>query len=101
MNQPKTARLADMSGALGGSLLAQVCFLALTALILDGGMLASLCMAGMVGHWSLVAYFAVRRRNALTEVDQALMKVGFVLFALLIVLEDYGVARVAEHFGWL
>ena len=73
MTPPKTIRLSDMSGALGGSLLAQVCFLAVSALILDGGMLTSLCMAGMVGHWLLVACFAVRRRDALTEADQALM----------------------------
>lgn len=101
MTQPKTARLADMRGAMCGSLLAQGCFLAFSALILDGGALAFLCMAGMVGHWSLVAYFAIRRRNALTEVDQALVKAGFVLFALLIILELEGVVEVALFFGWL
>ena len=82
MKTRPTMRLADMRGALVGPFVAQILLLLFTSMILDGGVLASYCMAGAAAHWVMVAYLAVRRRNALTEMDQILVKIGFVLLTL-------------------
>jgi hypothetical protein len=98
MKNMGTIRLVNMKGALLGPLVAQLLLLMLAALILDGGIIASFCMAGAVAHWVMVTYLAIRRRDALTRVDQILVRLGFVIFTVVAIVLVILVGLVA---AWL
>lgn len=80
MNAKKTWRIQELHGALAGPVLVQVVFMILTSMILDGGFCASIVVAAIVGHWLLVLWIVLRRRNALTKTDTLLIKTGFFLW---------------------
>ncbi|OGV70178.1 MAG: hypothetical protein A2283_24145 [Lentisphaerae bacterium RIFOXYA12_FULL_48_11] len=95
----KILRLAEMKGALLGPFAAQVIIVVFAAMILDGGVIASFCLAGIAAHWLMVAYLAFRRRDALTEMDQIFVKVGFVLFTLIAMLTVAAVSTLYYMFN--
>jgi len=83
MNEKTTWRTLELRGALLGPFVVQVLFMALSALILDGGFCASIVMAAIVGHWLMILWIALRRRNALTKLDTILIRVGFFVWLLI------------------
>ncbi|MBN1673608.1 MAG: hypothetical protein JXR37_21355, partial [Kiritimatiellae bacterium] len=92
MNEKKTWRIQELHGALVTPFVIQIVFMILASMILDGGLCASIVMGAIIGHWLLVLWIALRRRNALTKADTVLIRSGFffwlpVVFVVRIVLE--------------
>lgn len=92
MNEKKTWRIQELHGALVTPFVIQVVFMILASLVLDGGVCAGIVMGAIAGHWLLVLWIALRRRNALTKTDTVLIRSGFffwlpVVFVVRVVLE--------------
>jgi hypothetical protein len=54
----------------------QLALLALTFLVLDGGVLTKQYVVGMIGYWIAVAVLMVRRRSAPTRGDILFLRYG-------------------------
>ncbi len=91
---PKMRRLVELKRALFGSLVAQTVLLLAASLITDGGVVAFWCMVAIAVHWGLVGYLALRRPQALTPGDQTLMKLGFLIFGVLLPAAHVGLGAV-------
>jgi len=94
MNDKTTWRDLELRGALLGPFVVEIIFLAVSTLIFDGGICASIVMAAIVGHWLMVLWIALRRRKALTKIDVILIRAGFFIWLLIaalitIVLQAY------------
>lgn len=92
MNAAKqTWRLSEMRRPFEFAVVLQVGLLVFTSLILDGGDCARLCWMATVGYWLMVWGIAARRRNALTGFDVVLIRSGFLLWLLTMVLVAIGI----------
>ena len=90
--QTQTWRIQELRGALVTPVVIQGVFMLLAGLILDDGTCGRIVMAAIVGHWLMVAWIALRRRNALTKTDTVLIRSGFfiwlpIAFVIMVVLE--------------
>src|SRR5581483_4987293 len=92
MNAAKqTWRLSEMRRPFEFAVALQVGLLVFTSRILDGGDCAQLCLIAIVGYWLMVWGIAARRRNALTGFDVVLIRSGFLLWLLTMVLVAIGI----------
>jgi hypothetical protein len=74
-------RLRDVHGGLVQPVLGQIVLCILAALMLDGGITQSLVFIGVVLHWSVVGFLALRRPHSLTKGDVVLVRYGFLLYS--------------------
>ncbi len=78
-------RIADSyPPAMKFAVLQQIVFLALTSLLLDGGLAFRACCIAAIVHWICMAMMLVRRPAQPTRVDIAVIKYGFLPLAFVV-----------------
>lgn len=88
---PGRTDLTPAGSALQFSGLQQVIVIALTGLLLDGGVIGTVCFYAFVAYWFGVLLIWLRRRTkGFTKVDLFLLRWGFLILCLI----SYNIARV-------
>ena len=97
----KTWRLDEVKSKIIRTAAVQAVVLVLACLMLDGGACLAIAAFGVAAHWIGAAVIVIRRRNALTQWDVALLQVGFVLFPAAVLVCALAVGGILKLVGVL
>ena len=89
-----------MPGAVIFALVQQTTVIFLSALIMDGGAIAQVCMYAFAGYWGGTMLLAFRRGAALSHGDIALVRWGYIPACILSFILTYWIWRIRGYTEW-
>src|SRR5215467_3298335 len=86
--------------AVNCALVQQAIIIFLSALILDGGVIAQICMYALAGYWGGAILLVFRRGAALSHSDLALIRWGYIPVCVISFLLTYWIWWMRGYADW-